>query len=364
MLLAGQGLRAQELIPPGTDEERLAIDSFSRLWPLPSGLSCSITTFPARLGYALRFWAGYEVTLPVPVSGPREGSLAIALRVTPTGSATRYFAARLDYADLPEDPKQRRRLQLYTSGGLAFGVGQYQADLLVIDSGDRTCRKSWRVTAKETNAQERIAPNVVEENRFERWPGMPAKAGSAQVTVFLHVAPLWRRRSAVRLSPWERGILLGSLVSLLDTSRYSRARVIAYNLDARAVLLETEDFGPRDYRRLLRAIDGLNLGQVDAATLAVSPVTTLGLMIEREAKRTPSDAIVYLGPLSRYDGKPNEPLREISRQLQPAFGFQLWPAPGFTGDIVTRFLELGGGRSVRIYSPGDLAKAIRTADGN
>lgn len=360
------GVHGQELIAPGSPAEQRAADLFRRLVDPPAGrrLECAVNPFPARLGYTLRFWAGYEVTLPVPLDPATEGTLAIALRVTPEGGAARYFASRLDYANLPSGVRERRRLQLYTSGGVALGVGQYAATLLVIDAAERFCRKSWRITAKDSRAPERIAPGVVEENRFERWTGFPPKPSNARLTVFLHVAPVWWRRNAVRLSPWDRGVLLGCLVSLLDTSRFGRARLIAYNLDARKVLLRAAEFDEGQFRRLVQAMEGLNLGQVDASSLREDPQVLLRELIEEETQRERADAVVFLGPLSRYMSKPDPRLRELSQQLPPSFGLVLWPPPGQGDDIVSRLGLLRGGRTVRIYNPADLAKAIRLVDGN
>lgn len=352
---------AQEMIAPGSKLERMAIERFESAANAPE-LKCSIRKYNPRLSFSLRYWSGYEVTIPARElqSGPA-ARLEILLRATPRDGSPRYFFQRRPLPQLPEDPRARKRVDLFASGGLALGVGEYHLSLQVSDSSGRVCRGAWRVVAPPSKAPLRMEPGEVSDGSADRWRGMPAKNSSGLITVFLHAAPVFPRRTLTRLSPWDTAVLLGSLTSLLDSLPFGKARVTAYNLDNREVLFTDPDFGPDGLTKLAERLEAINLGLISADVLRrSSPSDLLGELLESELRNPEkADVIVFLGPLSRYFKKTPPEWKRYRELLPETFGVAVFPRFGSTGDIIQSIVKAAGGSTVLVYQPSDLARAVR-----
>lgn len=355
---------AQILIQPGTPEERNFVEAFDKLLADTAApkLQCNITRVPPRLSFSFRYWAGYEITVPVRQYQPAsKGQLTVAIRAVPRGGTPRYFIRRRPLPPLPEDPKLYRRAELYLSGALVLGPGEYEMDLQMADSTGRVCRDAWTLKVPSSKTPLRIEPGEVTDSRIDQWDGIPEKQHEGTVTVFLHAAPVFPRRNVTRISAWDTAVLLGSLTSLLDTLPFREARVVAYNLDSRRVIFEDGKFGPRGLSRLGTEMETLDLGTISVDTLqSAGPLDLVHNMVDAELRRAnPSDAVVFLGPLSRYFGKIPDELKQLRRQLPDTFGLSIFPRFGQTGDLIDSFVKSGGGDVVVVYRPSDLAKAIR-----
>jgi hypothetical protein len=361
ILLVSGVLPAQELIAPGSEFERVAIDTFTRAAAAPE-LPCSVRKYGPRLSFALRYWSGYEVTIPARNLRALPGArLQILLRATPRGGAPRYFYQRRPMPELPADPRALKRIDLFVSGGVAMGAGDYELSLHVSDSSDRVCRSTWRVTAPVAKVPLRLEAGEVADGYADRWRGIPAKNSSGLVTIFLHAAPVLPRRTLTRLSPWDSAVLLGSLTSLLDTLPFPRARVVAYNLDSREILFSDPQFAPEGLAKLAERLDNLNLGLISANALRrASPADILREVVEAELRNPdPADAIIFLGPLSRYFGKAPPEWKRFSEVLPATYGVAVYPRFGQTGDIIQSLVKAAGGQTVMVYQPADLARAVR-----
>lgn len=349
------------MIAPGSALERVAIDTFEKAAEAPE-LKCSVRKYAPRLSFSLRYWSGYEVTIPASElqSGPA-ARLEILLRATPRNGPPRYFYQRRPLPELPGDPRARRRVDLFASGGLALGAGEYEFSLQVSDSSGRVCRGAWRVVAPPSKAPLRLEPGEVSDGSADRWRGMPSKNSSGLITVFLHAAPVYPRRSLTRLSPWDMAVLLGSLTSLLDSLPFAKARVAAYNLDHREVLFTDPDFGPDGLTKLAERLDAVNLGLINADALRrSSPIDVLGEMLESEVRNPEkADVILFLGPLSRYFKKTPPEWKRYRELLPETFGVAVFPPFGSTGDIIQSLVKAAGGSTLFVYQPSDLARAVR-----
>jgi hypothetical protein len=206
-----------------------------------------------------------------------------------------------------------------------------------------------------------MEPGEVSDGSADRWRGMPAKNSSGLITVFLHAAPVFPRRTLTRLSPWDTAVLLGSLTSLLDSLPFGKARVTAYNLDNREVLFTDPDFGPDGLTKLAERLEAINLGLVSADVLRrSSPSDVLGELLESELRNPEkADVIVFLGPLSRYFKKTPPEWKRYRELLPETFGVAVFPRFGSTGDIIQSIVKAAGGSTVLVYQPSDLARAVR-----
>ncbi len=361
--------KGQQLLTPGRAETVKIEQAFNQALNDNTGgvLACNILKFEPRLSFGFRFWTGYDLFMPVRqfANTDKPQGLISVLRVTPQGGQASYFFRQATLPALPQDKPLPKNMEFTAGGGFSLGEGRYDLLLQVLDQSGRTCRQRWSIEAKKAGVPLRIEPGKVADNGLERWSGIPAKAGSLdKVTVFLHAAPVIPRRATVRLSAFDITVLLMSLTSLLDTSHFAEARVVAYSLDNRQVLFEEENFDGRALRRLLRVLSDLNLGTISYRTLnGAGPAEVLEDLTRRESARPePSQALVFLGPTSRYDARVSPKLKELRMTLPKSYSLS-FPSRYFPDDIVKRFVTAGPGKALTLYGPGDLAKAIREIDG-
>lgn len=364
-------LSGQMLIPPDSDmAARLAPFFEAQPKGTSTPLACSILPIPARLSFGFRYWTGYDISLPArqfaDSSEGKQRQLVVSAKIQNEAGVTNYLWSSTSLPEkLPGANWALRGVEFDLGGGFLAGEGKYKVMLLIIDGRGRECRKSWTASAKKLSVPMRIPPGEVRENGMDGWRGIPAKAGaSSKVTVFLHAAPIYRRRNTVKLSAWDRTVLLGSLTSFLETSRFSDARVVVFDLDGRSVLYETETFDRRSFRRLINVLDNANRGTVSLKTLnGPGEAGFLELLVRAELDRKQnSDAVVFLGPSWRYGGKLTPLLRELRGQFPETFYVSLTPWFDVADDLLTRFTNAGKGKVLSVYEPTDLAKAIRKID--
>jgi hypothetical protein len=354
-------LCGQELVPAGSALERKAAGLFEESASAPA-LKCAVRTYPPRLSFSFRYWTGYEVAIPVRNLEARSGGrLQVLLRVTPAGGNARYFFQRQPLPRLPEDLRARKRAELFLSGGVVVGTGEYAVALQVSDPSGRVCQNTWRAVAPATKVPLRVGAGEVIDAARERWTGIRQKNSSSRVTIFLHAAPVFPRRTLTKLSSWDMAVLMGSLTSLLDTLPFGRARVIAYSLDNREVVFSDPDFGPDGLTKLQERLEEMNLGIVSVDALRrASPPDVLQQLVETEIENPEkAEAVVFLGPLSRYFKKAPKVWKDYREALPEAYGVAVFPRFGQTGDIIQSMVKAAGGSTVMVYQPSDLAKAVR-----
>ncbi len=247
-----------------------------------------------------------------------------------------------------------------------MGVGKYTAKILLVDGAGRACRDEWKFKAANTKAPIPTPPGEIRENLLT-WDGIPDKPGDERVTVFLHAAPLYARRNMTRLRSWDKAVLMGSLVSFLNVSKFAKARVIVFNLDSRKILYATDDFQRADFGKLARAMDHFEMGTIDIKTLTgtsesafLADVVRRELNVPLEAER--GRAAVFLGPSWRYADKLDPLLKELRPQLPPTTYLSLASIYRNTEDMLYQFVRSGKGKIIELITPLDLAKAIREID--
>lgn len=328
-------------------------------------LACRVLPFPARLSFGFQHWTGYDIALPVRqfADGGRDRPVVMAIRVTPEGAGkeSSYLYSKAAFPrKVPPQFWTMRNIEINLGGGFVVGEGRYAVSLWIMDGLGRTCKKDWKVEAHAKGVPLQIAPGEVAESGMEGWKGMTG--GSGTLSVYMHAAPMMRRRVMTRLSSWDRAVLTSSLRSLLDVGGYAKAHVKVFDFDGRRVIFESEDFGAEDYERLMDALLGLNLGTVSYETLkGPDEEQFLSSLVGQEvARKEPSDAVVFLGPSWRWGQKISPLLRELRGQLPMTYYVSLTPWFSTATDLLEKFVKAGSkGKVLTVYQPVDLAKAIR-----
>jgi hypothetical protein len=361
-------LPAQEVFPSTSKEAATLAPFFAD--PLPKDdvkIRCRLYAFTPRLSFGFQYWSGFDVSVAARelVATPKDKPLTIAAEITNQSGVKYYvFNRSMLPQNIPDEFWERKNVELNLGGGFVVGEGKYKARLLVVDASGRACRDDWKFEAKSTNAPTPVPPGEVRTNDF-RWNGIPSKPTSDRVTIFLHAAPFYARRNITRLRPWDQSVLLGSLTSFLSNSRFAKARVVVFNLDARRILFTTEDFSRRDFFRLARALESFNMGTVSIETLTGrGEAQFLEDVVRDEAARTAdrSSATVFLGPSWRWGQKLTPVLKELGAQLPDPTYLSIASAFYNTEDILHAFVKSNRGRVIDVYNPLDLAKAIRKID--
>lgn len=328
-------------------------------------LNCRVIPFPARLSFGFQHWTGYDIALPVRqfATGGREKPMTIAVEVKPgdASTAASYFYSRAAFPrKVPAQLWLTKNAEMNLGGGFLVGAGKYSVSLWLMDSLGRGCRKSWKVEAQAKGVPLVLSPGEVAENGVERWKGVVG--GSGKLSVYLHAAPMMRRRIMTKLSAWDRNVLLSSLKSLLEVGGFGEARVKVFDFDGRRVLFESESFGAEDYERLSEVLRNLGLGTVSMETLkGPNEEAFLTSMIGEEVGRKDgSDAVVFLGPSWRWGEKLSPLLKELRGQLPATYYLSLTPWFATSTDLIEMFVKAGPkGKVLTVYQPVDLAKAIR-----
>ncbi len=368
MLLTVSALAAQNIVDPRRfSAAMLDFDS-----PLHGdSLRCEVTPVRPMLNFGFRFQAGYSVRVPMS-QYLGKGHLWVTLaRITPEEGEGKpvYLASRMR---LPEIPRTKTELEF--GGGYLLGEGRYQVAWKMWDDSGRVCRKSWKFDARLTRGERLVkvalpAGTVADLSLRGAPPASPGRddAPRIRLTVLMHAAPVSPRRT--RLGGRDRVMLLGTLSSLLDRLPVHSVRLVVFNLEQQKELYRAENFEPGALGSVAQSIDTMELGKVDFQVLRNrnGHLDLLADLIRGElTAQTPSDVVLFLGPMARFSDKlPSEEL-ERPAGAGPRFYYlqyrSLMPQQSVFPDVITRSVAKLKGKTLVIRTPGDFAKAIEQVE--
>jgi hypothetical protein len=332
-------------------------------------LNCSVGAIKPALNFGFRFEAGYIVRVPMGQYSGKGHRWSILTRVTPEGGTPVYFLSRYN---LPEIPRTNTELEV--GGGYLVGEGRYRVSWKLQDESGRVCRQEWKFEARRSRSESKVkvgmSPNTVDA--FSNWTVGGRRttddAAPVRLTVLLHAAPSSPRR--VRMAARDRFLLLGTLSALLERIPTRSVRVVVFNLDQQKELYRSDDFGGQGLVGVSRALDALELGQVDYQVLQ-NPrghVDLLAEIVNREVSAAPSsDVVLFLGPMSRYYEKMPDTALDKSTGAGPRFFYFQYRPPSLRmqstlPDIIHSAVSRLKGKTVVIHSPGDFAKGIEQVE--
>ena len=140
-------------------------------------------------------------------------------------------------------------------------------------------------------------------------------AAALRLTIFLHAAPLFPRRT--RMRPNDMVTLMSTVSSLLERVPARSVRLVLFNLDQQKELYRKDDFLLQDMGQVSQAMTNIELGKVDFQVLQNKRghVDLLADLVNREMQAQPSsDVVVFLGPAPRFlDRVPQASLEKPAR---------------------------------------------------
>ena len=364
VLLTASGAAAQSIV----DSARLSpamMDFQGGFQDLP--LQCEVTPIRPALNFSFRFQAGYVVRVPMSQYLGKGHLWVVLARVTPESGDGKpvYLGTRMR---LPEIPQTKLEMEL--GGGYLLGEGRYQVAWKMWDDSGRVCRKNWRIDARLTRSEGKVKvalPAATVADLSLRGAPLTGRseddAPRIRLTVLMHAAPVSPRRT--RLGARDRVMLLGTLSSLLDRLPVRSVRLVVFNLDLQKELYRQENFVPQSLDRVAQSINAVELGTVNYQVLQNrgGHLDLLADLINGElTAQTPSDVVLFLGPMARFSDKvPSDGLEKASG-ASPRFYYlqyrSLFPQPSTLPDVITHAVAKLRGKTLVIHSPGDFAKAI------
>jgi len=361
-LMAAPGMFAQGLADPAKIPPQLA--SAFRAAPTEQILRCEVTPEQPVLDFSFHFQSGYSVNVPMEqYLGPNH-VWVIFTRVTPVDGKPAYLAARVRLPDVPPN-----KIRTDTFGGFLVGPGRYKIEWAMYDDQDRVCRKEWNIEAKlkrsERNVKLDIAPGVVSDfagRGLSPQKRAPDDAPPFRLTILLHAAPMSPRRTQMRIN--DRNLLMSTLASLAGGVPAISVRLAVFNLDKQRILFSQDDFKLASLGLVSQALNNMELDAIDYRTLQnrTGHIDLLSELINRElTSPQPSDAVVFLGPASRYVDKIPPPAADAAAAKLRFFYFQYRPLQlrgPMLPDSITNAIGRVKGRLIHITSPADFANAI------
>jgi hypothetical protein len=330
-------------------------------------LRCDVSEMKPSLNYSFRYQAGYMVTVPMNQYLGSGHGWATLTRITPEGG-DRKPVYLMSQTALPPVPKTNVEVRL--GGGYQLGVGVYEVRWMMLDDSGRVCRKSWRVDVRPSHAERQVRvtmpPDTVWELGLRGSRPLPEGTDDAaplRLTILLHTAPLFPRRT--RLRPNDMMTLMSAVSSLLERVPARTVRLVLFNLDQQKELYRKEGFLLQDMAQVSQAMTNVELGLVDFQVLQNKrgPVDLLTDLVNREIEAQPaSDVVLFLGPETRYFDKVRpDSLEKPAGHGMLFYYFQIVPffrQTSMPPDSIKNTVSRMGGKTILIHTPGEFAKAI------
>ena len=331
-----------------------------------STLTCEVMPMQPRIDFGFRFQSGYVLRMPMKQyfgAGHRWG---IIIRITPEaeGAKPSYLVSKFNLPKVPHT-----NISLEVGGSYLLGVGRYTIDWMLVDDQVRTCRKRWNVDVRlkgsDGGVTVRMPPATVWDYSFRNRPPV-AKPGTARLTVLVHAAPLSLR--STRLRAYDRALLLGSLATLLESVPAASVKLSLFSLDQQRELFSADKFAVSEISKVAEAMDALELGLIDIKVLQnrKGHVDLLADLVNAELEaREPADAVIVMGPASRFVDKMPQSALHIEGKVPPFFYFEYrsrFRRVQEFPDSIQSALRRVKGKVLNIYSPQDFAKAINQVE--
>ena len=371
-LLSFWGVRLCAQLPINPERYPKLISRLDTKDPAEQTMSCEVKTFQPDMSFDFRLLGGYSIALPLKHYFGKRQRFSILTRITPRDTAAPPVYLR-QVASVPEIPRNNK-IELQLNGAYFVGEGKYSIDLLTQDQMGRACRKRWQIEARRSRSSQALpalmAPGSIAPFTFATWKSIfksPENDAShpLRLSVLLHVAPLFRRSTNLRIADQE--MLLGSLASLIQELPPSHVQLVAFNLDQQSEVFRQDEFNSSGWDRLLEAIERLELGKVSYGVLTRrnGHADLLAKLVgEQLAGSTRPDAVIFLGPTARQNDKAvGVPSKNAASGFPRFFYFEYKPylyRGGDFPDVIYHVTHAFDGKVFRIHSPSEFASALKS----
>lgn len=336
-------------------------------------LKCIIKPTQPFLDFAFRFEAGYIVRCPLKEFAGTGGTVVSFVRVRPEGGNRIILGDAYKLPSGVDSASGKHVDQLKDefdfSGGFSAGEGNYEVELLVSTrEATRMCRKRWHVHL-ERKRSEKTVPLTLDDHEaapltYLPWTGNFDTSGAGlRLTVLLDAAPV--NPYSAKLRAWDRSFLLSALSTVMSQINCQSVRLVAFNMDQQKEVFRKERFDVSGFGELAQAMRSLELGMVSFQVLEhkqghASLLSRLTSLEMTDAQ--PSDAVIVLGPHTRFLDKPPQGFLPTRTAKGPQFFYLEYIPTWLLGrefpDVVEYVTKALDGTSFKIHSPAELAHAM------
>lgn len=270
-----------------------------------SDLGCRVEPLKPRLGFDLKYTAGFVVRVPAEAVAPSGDALRAIFRVKALESESDpvYFQQVFSVPADSADPGSRAVFP----ARYVLGPGNYKVDWLMRNRRGTVCSAHWVARAPSPGHTGRLAAaaaaNLIapyREDIFTNEPPVPradGAGGGLHVSVLLNLAPL--DRTKFRLSSYELESIVGMLRSLYREPRIGLFSLRAFNAIDRKLVHASQRQSQLDFEALGAAIDSMQAGVIEASELEKEEGESAFLAdLLNETLGDPNlpDAVIALGP--------------------------------------------------------------------
>ena len=334
-------------------------------------IGCSVEPQSPRLGFDLKYTAGYIVKVPAAAVSPSGERLRVLFRVRSLdggNSEPVYFRQVFDLAPNVADGGGTAVFP----GRYVVGPGRYEVDWLMRNLQGRVCSAHWRTRAPTPGHTGRLAAaataNLIAPHREDTFGAEPPVLRSSGLGAGLHVellvnlAPLDRDR--FRLDPYEIDSVMGMLRSLHREPSIGLFSLTIFHTYDRQIVYSTAQQTHLDFEAIGEAIEAMPVGVVDVDALADAEGDKLFLAEVLSGALGPGggsrDAVVVLGPKVDREARLEENMLAAAEASAPLFQFaynrnpRSYPWPG----AIESALRPYGLTLYSVTSPRDFSRAL------
>ncbi len=376
VLTATGGLQAQQLFDaaPGSplrfhasDSAILASDDDR------DDLACRVEPQRPRLGFDLKYTAGYVVHVPADGVSPSGEQLRVLFRIRPLQSERAepiYFRQSFTLGAHSADGGGTATF----AGRFVLGPGRYEIDWLMRNLQGRVCSAHWRTRAPTPGYTGRLAAaapaNLIapyREDTFDDEPPVARNEGLGKglhISLLVNLAPL--ERTQFKLSDYEIDSIMGMLRSVHREPSIGLFSLIAFHPYDRHIAYSTLRQPRLDFAGIGEAIRTMPAGVVEVNELQREDGDQefLAGVLNKALGPDPGprDAVVFLGP--KVDREARIPDGAIEVTTVPAPIFQLafnrnprsYPWPG----SIEAALRPIGLAQYSVTRPQDFSRALES----
>ncbi len=338
-----------------------------------SDLGCRVEPQSPRLGYDLKYTAGYLVHVPADAVAPGGERLRVLFRVRALDDERLeplYFRQEFD---LGANVAEGGGTAVFP-GRYVLGPGRYEIDWLMRNLQGRVCSAHWRARAPTPGHTGRLAaaatPNLIapyREDTFAEEPPVPRRSGvegGLRIALLVNLAPLDRTR--FKLNAYELDSIMGMLRSLHREPAAGLFSVTAFHAYDRRIVYEAAQQTRLDFAAIGAAIEAAPTGVVGVDALAdeEGDRTFLATLLNAalDPGRPRRDAVIFLGPKIDREAHVPEAMIEFHAPPAPLFQIAFHPSPRsypWPGAIEAALRPLGL-TSHTVTRPQDFSRALES----
>ena len=301
-----------------------------------SDLGCRVEPLKPRLGFDLKYTAGFVVRVPAEAVAPSGDALRAVFRVKALAGESDpvYFQQVFSVPPESADPGSRAVFP----ARYVLGPGNYKVDWLMRNRRGTVCSAHWVARAPPPGHNGRLAAaaaaNLIapyREDIFANEPPVPRADGAGAglyVSILLNLAPL--DRTKFKLSSYELESVVGMLRSLYREPRIGLFSLRAFNAIDRKLVHTSQRQSQLDFEALGAAIDSMQAGVIEAAELEKAEGESAflaNLLNETLGDRDPPDAVIALGPKVDREARIPEELLHFGTDAGRLFQIAFQPTP-------------------------------------